>query len=107
MRGHRRPILESVYITVFWLAVVTALWLPSFGGFTIACRPWRFTELTFGFAGYYRVRYSRDGNYLEGFDHQGLVIGIVASLVVTVFCAWQWSGSLPEGRLRGRRIGKK
>jgi hypothetical protein len=72
------------------VASLLILWWPGCGGVALACRPWRFTELQFGFFGYYQARYSRDGNYVEGINQEALLTSVAASVLFTVFFAWQY-----------------
>jgi hypothetical protein len=83
--------MRRAFEALYWVAALSVLWLPGCGGVGIACRPWSFTELHFGFFGYYRARYSRNGDYLEGFNQESLLITIAASVVLTVVCAWRYN----------------
>jgi hypothetical protein len=87
------PRIRGLPEALWWIGTLLVLWLPSCGGFAISCRPWRSTELYFGYLGYYRARYSHDGTYFEGFQPDSLFNTVAASVVVTLLCAWWYSRS--------------
>ena len=88
----RRPArnIRGALVVLSWVAAVSVLWLPGCGAVMIACRPSAFTERRFGFFGYYWTRFGRNGAYLEAVDHQGLLVTVAASVVISVVCAWQY-----------------
>jgi hypothetical protein len=50
--------MPRTLVALSWAAAMTVLWLPGCGADAIACRPWTFTQRSFGCFGDYPARFS-------------------------------------------------